>query len=137
MVKIKTADLLTIKLDEKILPPLIRDIARVIGMAETLKLVDVYGGTTLRVPVRFKPDHVLCKIIGPAKAIALIDEFAGEALEVAKCDEAMRVIRNRLIVDSDKIQKELAREWGLTERQIRNIKSKDDLGFDERQDRLF
>jgi mannose/fructose-specific phosphotransferase system component IIA len=137
MVKIKTADLLTIKLDEQILPPLVRDIAKVIGLAETLKLVDHFGGTTMRVPVRFKPDHVLCKIIGPASTVELIKVFEGEALEIAKCDDAMRMVRNRLIVESDKIQKELAREWGLTERQIRNIKSKDDLGFDERQDRLF
>lgn len=137
MLKIKTADLLTIKLDEKILPPLVRDIVKVIGLADTLKLVDHYGGTTMRVPVKFKPDHLLCKIIGPASTVKLVEVFTGEALEIAKCDQAMRVIRNRLIVESDKIQKDLAREWGLTERQIRNIKSKDDLGFDERQDRLF
>jgi len=137
MVRIKTADLLTIKLDEKILPPLARDIARVIGLAKTLKIVDHYKGTSMRVPVKFKPDHVLCKIIGHESAVELVDMFHGETLEIPKCDDAMRLVRNKLIVESDKIQKLLAREWNLTERQIRNIKSKSDFGFDERQDRLF
>ncbi len=137
MVKIKTADLLTIKFDLDILPPSAREIADAIGLADTLKLVDHFGGTRLRVPTTYKPDYPFCKVIGPASAVKLIEVFCDNLLEVPKCDSAVRLIRNRMIIESDKTARALAVEWGLTERQIRNIRSIENFGFDERQEVLF
>lgn len=114
-----------------------RDIARVIGLADTLTLVDHCGGTALYVPVQFNPEQVLCKIIGPESAVKFIAEYAEERLDLPKCDNAIRWVRNRLICKSDKTQKAKAREWHLTERQIRNIEKANDHGYDERQDSLF
>ena len=135
MVNVKTADILTIQIDEKILPFIIQDIANLIGLGDTLKLVDAYKGTSMWVPAEFKPDHVLVKLIGEQSALKLIKRYAGESVEIPKCDGAMRGVRNTKITTSDKSQSALAREWNLTVRQIRNIQK--DVRFDDGQDELF
>lgn len=137
MVKVKTESLLTIALDERILPKQVRDIGQVIGLPATLKLVDSYKGTRVFVPSVFKPDHVLCKLIGHEPFIQLIEIYAADYLEIPKCDNALRLARNNIITSSDKSQAQLARDWDLTERQIRNIQKNADLSFDERQNQLF
>lgn len=137
MQKINTADILTIKIDVKILPYVIQDIANLIGLGATLKLVDHYKGRSMWIPAEFKPDHVLCKIVGPEYAIKLIERYHGETIEIPKCDHAIRAVRNMQIVQSDKSQSQLATEWNLTVRQIRNIQNLSDYGFDERQESLF
>ena len=137
MRKVNTEDLLTIKLDESILPKQIRDIVQVIGLPATLKLVDHYKGTRVYVPERFDPNHALCKLISHEPLIKLIEIYARDYFEVPKCDAAMRLARNTMIASSDKTQRELAIEWDLTERQIRNIQKHTDLGFDEHQEQLF
>ena len=137
MVSIKTADILTIQIDIKILPYVVQDIAHIIGLADTLKLVDYYKGRKMWVPAEFKPAHILCKIAGATSATKLIAEYGGETLEIPKCDHAMRAVRNVQIIKSHQSQSQLAIEWALTVRQIRNIQGKENIGFDERQDSLF
>jgi hypothetical protein len=137
MQKIKAADILTINIDIKILPYVVQDIANLIGLSATLSLVDHYKGRSMWIPAEFKPDHVLCKIIGPENAVKLIDQYHGETIEIPKCDHAIRVLRNQKIIDSDKSQSQLATEWNLTVRQIRNIQGIKNIGYDERQESLF
>lgn len=137
MQKIKAADILTINIDVKILPYVVQDIANLIGLSATLSLVDHYKGRSMWIPTEFKPDHVLCKIIGHENTVKLIDQYHGETLEIPKCDEAMRAVRNMQIIKSDKSQSQLAAEWNLTVRQIRNIQGLENLGYDERQEKLF
>lgn len=131
---VKTADILTIKLDLKILPFIVQDIANLIGLPHALLLVDHYGGTSMWVPKEFKPDHVLAKIVGAESAIKLIEEYGGENIEITKCEAALRTLRNDMIRASDKSQSQLARQWQLTVRQIRNIQHG---VVDDRQERLF
>lgn len=134
-VLIKTADILTINIDAKILPYVVQDIAHLIGLAAALKLVEHYKGTSMWVPGQFKPDHVLVKIIGHEPALKLIEAYGGECLEIPKCDDAVRAVRNGQIKLSDKSQAQLAREYNLTVRQIRNIQG--NRPEDDRQEGLF
>lgn len=135
--RVKTADLLTIKLDEKILPPVVRDICRIIGLQACLKLVDSYGGVGMWVPVEYRDDHILCKIIGREHAAKLIDSYSGEEIQMPKCEQALRTVRNAAIIASDKSRRQLAIQYGLTERQISTIQKSAGLDFSERQDKLF
>jgi len=135
VVKIKTSDILTIAIDEKILPFIVQDISHLVGLANALKLVDYYKGTSMWVPEEFRDDHILVRIIGAESAIKLIDNYGGESHEIPKCDDAIRAVRNEQIGNSDKSQSALAREWDLTVRQIRNIQK--DYMQDDRQAAMF
>jgi hypothetical protein len=115
----------------------VQDIANIIGLADTLKIVDHFKGRSMWVPAEFKPTHPLALLLGAESAIKLIDEYHGDTIEIPKCDAAMRVVRNMLIIKSDKSQSQLATDWNLTVRQIRNIQNLENLGFDERQQGLF
>ena len=134
-VLIKTADILSINIDAKILPYVVQDIAHLIGLGAALKLVEHYKGTSMWVPGQFKPDHVLVKIVGHHAASQLIEAYGGECLEMPKCEDAVRAVRNGQIKLSDKSQSQLAREYNLTVRQIRNIQG--DRPEDARQEALF
>ena len=134
MVNLKTADILNIKIDLKILPLIIQEFSQLIGLSNALILVDNYKGTRMWVPLEFNPDHVLVKLIGHEASAKLIEAFGGELYVIPKCDDAMRAVRNELIAASDKSQSQLAREWNLTERQIINIQKN---VKDDRQTDLF
>jgi hypothetical protein len=133
--RIKTGDILTLQLDERVLPGIVRDIAAEIGLAAALKLVDFYQGVPMWVPVRFDPEHTLVKIVGAAATLKLMAMYPGEKPEIPRCAEAIRVVRNIKIRDSDKSQRQLAQEWNLTVRQIRNIQS--GMEVDDEQEELF
>lgn len=130
---IKTADTLTIHLDERLLPGVVRDIANLIGLHAALKAVEHYQGIRMWVPVRFDPEHILVKQLGHDAAVKLIENFPGEKLEIPRCLAAIRAVRNAKICASDKSQRQLAMEHGLTERHVRNIQNgvEDDDGQEE------
>jgi len=132
---LKPVDILTIKIDEKILPYIIQDIANLIGLGAALKLVDAYKGTSMWIPSQFKPDYHLVYLIGHEAMIKLIDAYGGDRIEIPKCDDAIRAVRNFRICESDKSQSQLAHEYNLTVRQIRNIQGA--MPEDDRQEDLF
>jgi hypothetical protein len=121
MSAIQTASWLTIEIDEKLLPPIVRDIAAEIGLQAALKLVEHYQGVPMWVPVNYNPDHVLVKLVGEQATLKLIEMYPGEKPEIPKCESAIRAVRDAKIRSSDKSQRQLANEWHLTVRQIRNI----------------
>jgi len=53
-------------IDSDLLPPLLQDFERIIGLAATLDLVRAYGGLRIYIPTpaRVRPDHPIAKIIG-------------------------------------------------------------------------
>lgn len=137
MVSVKTADILTIEIDQSILPMIVQELADLIGLNNALKLVDHYKGVRMWVPVEFRDDHVLCKIVGHAATVKLVQNFPGMMLEIPSCHEALLTVRNATIIRSDKSTRQLAIEYDLSERQIRYIKAKCAFDYDERQERLF
>ena len=135
MSNVKTVEILKSEIDEAILPYVVQDIANLIGLADTLKLVDHFKGTVMRVPSQYKPEHMLCKIVGDKHAIRIIEQFKGSTLEIPKCEAALRYVRDKKIIASEKSQSQLAIEHNLTVRQIRNIQR--GCGEDDRQEDLF
>ncbi|SOD42310.1 Mor transcription activator family protein [Nitrosovibrio sp. Nv4] len=127
-----------VELDESLLPGILRDIARLIGLPGTLQLVKHYGGVRLYVPKRFDPDHVLVKVIGPVAVIILIKHFGGEAhFDIPRALAAANAVRNAAIRAeyAELSQRRLAQKYNLTERQVRNILAGDEP--DEMQEKLF
>jgi len=111
-------------IDDADLPPTLAEIRDVIGLAATLRLVEAYGGITLRVPWHFDPAHPLVSVIGHAAAAALIERFAGERVYIARLAAATRALRNIEIsqrFEAGTRVETLARDYHLSVRQIWNI----------------
>jgi hypothetical protein len=82
------------------------------------------GERILYVPKSLPLDHALVRAIGYPLALRLVRAYGGEILYPCACatmkrHERNRAIRERLKDASDDV---VAREFGLTVRQIRNIK---------------
>lgn len=120
---IKLADYLTIEIDERLLPGVVRDLAMEIGLPATMTLVENYQGARMWVPVNYDAEHILVKLVGHEAMLKLIDIYGGEKPEIPRCVAAIRAVRDAKIRASDKSQRQLAFEYHLTERQIRNIQN--------------
>lgn len=109
------------------LPQSIKDIADLLGLAAALALVKRYGGTYLKVPVGLKDGKVkgdLIALLGEEKALVFIRHYAGERVAIARCESSLRNARAIAIIakyDSGVSAAKLAIEYGMTERNVRNI----------------
>lgn len=64
-------------------PPEVKRISKLIGLAETLALVEAYGGTRLYIPSSINPEtHTLVGVIGLDAALKLAAEYSGNYLSV-------------------------------------------------------
>lgn len=114
-------------IDIDLLPPLLQDFERLIGLAATLDLVRVYGGLRIFIPTpaRVTPEHALVKIIGLGPLIELAKVYGGEAhFALPKAEKAVLAVRNARICSAyatHKTVRELAQEHRLTERQVERI----------------
>lgn len=122
---------------QSLLPASIHEVAAVIGMPATLRLVERFGGTTLPLPAganRIGRNYLraLAKQIGDDDAQKLAHYCAGEPLYIPRCDAALRRLRDLSICDqfeaavrtgktANKAVVELALEYKLTDRWIWNI----------------
>lgn len=77
------------------LPPLLAEIAGVVGREAALKFAAACGGTRIYMPVHVGHDHWLTEAIGPGAASALATHFSygrrGIRLDVPKLPLAIRV----------------------------------------------
>lgn len=85
-----------------LLPRVIRQVVDAIGAAAALQLVETFGGSTYRVPLRKTPAgekqfQLVADVVGEAAAQRLVEVFGGQELYLANCAEALREIRNREI----------------------------------------
>lgn len=124
MKNIETSDILNLDIDITTYPLIVQDIANIIGLADTIKLLHHYIGTRMYVPRKFRSEHILHKLIGEVSASLLIDTYGGDTLEIPKCNSALRSVRNAQIINSNQSESQLSREWNLTVRQISFIKNK-------------
>lgn len=113
-------------LDE--LPEQIKEIVSVIGIEDTIRLTNVYGGMTIRFSDESSRDvgtrrDIIERLLGKKKAPLFFKHFANRALYIARCTNALKGTRDRQIrTDSDVMQMaELILKWGLSERQIWRI----------------
>ena len=114
-------------IDSDLLPRLLQDFERLIGLPATLDLVRAYGGLRIYIPTpeRVSPDHQLAKVIGVDHLMALAKVYGGEDhFALPKAERAILAVRNARIAHDyghNKTVRELAREHGLHERQIERI----------------
>ncbi|HYE35476.1 Mor transcription activator family protein [Methylocaldum sp.] len=110
-------------MDNALLPPIVQEFVEVAGLEAALALVNAYGGTRLWFPSNPEPDHHLIKTLGEA-GYTLCARFALEWLDIPKCERALRAVRDAAIVEAlreGRTQADVAREYGLTWRQVANI----------------
>lgn len=111
-----------------LLPPRLREFARLIGLPATLQLVEHYGGLRIYIPAHPTPDHPLAALIGFDKLSALSDEYSidgtGLRFVLPKAQRAFDAIRNEQIREDfsrGKSIRILAVEHSLVERQVSRI----------------
>lgn len=78
------------------LPDTVHEMIRVVGMANTQKIIRRLGGISFNFFTNgryYKP--LLCELIGEDAGNKLIAYFKGETLYIPRCGEALRVLRNR------------------------------------------
>lgn len=112
------------------LPPVLQEIAEVIGNELMIKLVNSFGGVRIYVPLhsrKVRPDHPLALAIGLEQARRLSEEFAGIELSIPRLAAGIRAVRNaeihRLHKDDNWPAWRIARKFMLTERQVYSILS--------------
>ena len=113
------------------LPALAVEMMDVMGEEPTLKLIVALGGAKVVVPeptqrksVRFER---LAEIVGADAAIAFVDRWGGIELQIPKCSNALRMLRNRRIVQSylEGVRtNDLVERFNLTRRHIFKILKK-------------
>lgn len=103
-----------------LLPPSLQEVAEVIGIVATLKLVEWRGGVRVWVPGEVKAFDPLANAIGVVAAEKLCARFGLEFLWIPKCTKAVRAARDSEIRRRYKTTTaaQLALEYGLTDRQI-------------------
>ena len=110
-----------------LLPPLLHDFERLIGLEATMALVRHSGGLRIYIPTpeRITPDHPFALEIGQANLLKLAEVYGGEAhFQLPKAERALIQVRNARIAhaySTHKTARELAVEYHLTERQIVRI----------------
>ena len=110
-----------------LLPPLLQDFERLVGLKATMALVKVYGGLRVYFPTvdRAQADHPYAALIGLDNLLMLSQEYGGQQhFQLPKAERALLAVRNaRIAADyaSDKTAREIAAEHGLTEGQVVRI----------------
>lgn len=100
----RTPPTLTVK--PEALPAALRELARVLGDSDALRLVGLHGGARVSVPKLARDDHPLRMALGEAAFGRLVAEYGGETIELPKGDAYLRELRH------DQVRQ--CREQGLT-----------------------
>ncbi len=118
---ISDADLDAVNAD--LLPPQARQLVRLIGMVNTLTLLEQRGGVTLRIPTKAMEAVYLRDVLPMDAIIELCKAMPGKRIELPKLDKITLQIRNQVIraerqqVSASKV----ALRFNLTRRQVINI----------------
>lgn len=106
-----------------LLPPRIRELVAIIGLPETLVLLQHCGGVPCHIPSTTDRSH-LKHVLQPASMAALADSrLAGRVIEMPKPDKILTQIRNLAV--RAKVQQvgklRTAREFRLSRRHVINL----------------
>jgi Mor family transcriptional regulator len=116
---------ITVSVD--LLPPLLQDFERIVGLQATMALVRVYGGLRVYFPTaeRAAPDHPYASLVGVEAFLKLCEEYGGQQhFQLPKAERALLAVRNAHIAadyGADKTARDIAGEHGLTEGQVVRI----------------
>lgn len=114
-------------IDERLLTPKLRFLVRSIGLPDTVKLLQVRGGTSFRFPIN-APGTLLTDIVGLQAASKLCKDFGGKTWDLPKCDQILIKLRNIAVrkARETKSASEVALMFDLTRRHVINISPKPD-----------
>lgn len=114
-------------IDADLLPPQIRELVRLIGLPETLRLLDARGGLPTYIPRRADGPTDLEEILTRDAIRQLAGQWPGERIDVPKADKIRAQVRNQYINESLsrglKSGPQLARELGLSYRWVKAIRA--------------
>lgn len=108
-------------IDWAALPNGLTEIKLVAGAAAAVALAAHYGGGSLYVPRKTKPEHPLTLLLGREAALAMAAVFGGDRIEVPKQDAILRQLRLRRIQRERKRGASvaaLAAQHGLSRRRV-------------------
>lgn len=111
-------------LSTNLLPKLLQDFVRLIGLEATMLLVERFGGLRIYIPLHPTPEHHFAQLIGFDNLVKLSGEFGREThFELPKAQQALLAVRNAKMRSEygPKSLRVLAAEYKLTERQVTRI----------------
>lgn len=120
-------DRLPITIPVNLLPPLLQDFERLVGLPATMALVHEWGGLRVYFPTpdRVTVDHPYAKVIGVEALTTLAREYGGlPHFQLPKAERALQAVRNaRIAADysTEKTARQIAADYGLTEGQVLRI----------------
>lgn len=108
-----------------LLPPQLRKLVRVIGFAETLKLVQAKGGVPVYIAANPTTSCQFDGILSNESVIALAKEFGGERIDLPKADKLLAQLRDLYIIQKNGSVsgRKLAKELNITWRRIKQIRA--------------
>lgn len=111
----------------KNLPQSVKELVKLIGYKETRKLLLKYGGERKYIPISPDSNSKIKEILSMQSIITLSQIYGGESLELPKADSLIRIERDYdiYIKSSQGVSRvQLGRDYGLTTRQIGNIRNR-------------
>ena len=118
------ANIPTYVIPPEALPAVLRELVRVLGDADALRLVGMHGGARVSVPSKVREDHPLRHLLGAESFARLVAEYAGETVELPKSDAYLRALRHAHVQkcrDEGMKIDEIAEATGYTRRHVINI----------------
>ena len=122
------------------LPAAVAELVRVVGLPAAMAIVEERGGIRFYVPVQAHAGHWLADLIGMEAFALLVDYAAGDEIEVPRCVDSLRAVKDRQIAqeaEAGDSQATLARRYRYTERGIRKVLRRVESADDDRQPDLF
>ena len=106
------------------LPRFAQEMADVIGLEATIKIVEARGGRRLTVPRNTAHGHWLEELIGLDAFGKLVSYYDGEEIEIPRCVTAMSRARALSVLKSGASISEAAEVLGYTMRGVTKLKRK-------------
>lgn len=103
------------------LPKGIRDIAEVLGLGLTARLVAHFGGVELRIPQKLHPEHKLMAL-GEEDARALCEFCPGDTILVPVSLDRQRLAARVRELEGHGLKRwQIARKLGISQRHVRRL----------------
>lgn len=103
------------------LPPLIAEIADIVGEEKALGLIVAFGGQEIRIPLRPRKGQVLVERVGMDVARALSAMRGGEKVPIPN-GAALRSKRRAVLAAKGSVS-QIVRQTGATARWVRKVKN--------------
>lgn len=124
----------------ELLPPVLREMVRVLGESAAFKLVEHLGGRRLIVPKRLKMEDPLLDLLGGKAFAKLVNYSGGSVIELPKYDSVTRQLRHERVRACRALGltgDQTATKTGYTRRQVMNIWAAANDHQDFLQDQLW